>query len=263
MGDDGSQTELLGDEEYSEQMDVATFEITHSELKATFEYQVQRLQEIDNKAIEILKANLLLIGIVVTGGSILIQTELDLAVFLNIFTIFGGVLLLASTGLAAVTYTASNLRGGLDADAVETAIKVNTLRDKSFQSEHDFEKQLLRSYSRWIEYNTRVTAANDILATITVLLVFVAFVYVVAGVAIGALGLTFSATVVVFLITTLFMTGFMWIVYHMDHLDTDTEDWEGTFEGVRVSKGTTRKQGLSALREMLGRSSADDKKRED
>lgn len=46
--------------------DAATFETTRDELRTTFEYQVQRLREIDSKAIEILKANLLLIGLVVT-----------------------------------------------------------------------------------------------------------------------------------------------------------------------------------------------------
>lgn len=62
-------------------------ELAHDELQTTFDYQVQRLAEIDNKAIEILKANLLLIGIVVTGGSVLIQTDIDVAALLNAFTL--------------------------------------------------------------------------------------------------------------------------------------------------------------------------------
>nr|WP_235271430.1 hypothetical protein [Halorubrum saccharovorum] len=100
-------------------IDPAVAATTREELRTTFDYQVERLREIDNKAIEILKANLLLIGIVVTGGSIVVQTTVDLAVFLNPFTVVGGLLLLASTGLAAVTYTASDLRGGLDLTAVD------------------------------------------------------------------------------------------------------------------------------------------------
>jgi len=46
-------------------IDPAVAATTREELRTTFDYQVERLREIDNKAIEILKANLLLIGIVV------------------------------------------------------------------------------------------------------------------------------------------------------------------------------------------------------
>lgn len=242
-----------------------TFEVTHEELRTTFEYQVQRLQEIDGKAIEILKANLLLIGIVVTGGSILIQTDLDLAPFVNVFTVAGGLLLLASTGLAAVTYTASNLRGGLDVGAVEAAIAadVSTAEGDGSRPAVDFETRLLRSYARWIDYNARVTAVNDLLATVTVLLVFVAFVYVVAGVVVAGLGLSVVATGVAFLTTTAVATAFTWLASHMDHLGATDDRWRGTFDGVRLSKGTTRRDGLTALREMLGRPTTDDRDPDD
>jgi len=159
------------------------FALTREETRATFEYQVDRLQEIDAKAIEILKANLLLIGILVTAGSILIQTEFDAGGFLNVFTGFGALLLFVSTGLAGVTYTSSNLRGGLDAGDIERIISRHTA-----ESDEEFEKRLLRSYGRWIEYNAQVTAVNDMLASATVLLVITAFAYVIVGVAVGVSG---------------------------------------------------------------------------
>lgn len=231
-----------------------TYDVTREELRTTFEYQVQRLREIDGKAIEILKANLLLIGILVTGGSILVQTDLDIGLFLNPFTIFGAVLLLASTGLAAVTYTASNLRGGLDADAVEAAIAAETGAELSAD---EFEQRLLRSYARWIEYNARVTAINDMLATVTVLLVFVAFLYVMSGVAVGALVTSQMLLWLLFSGMTVASIGFLSLVYHMDHLGHQ-EPQPGTFPGVRLSKGATRSQGRSDLRAMLGRAPPED-----
>ena len=225
----------------------ASTEITREELRTTFEYQVQRLGEIDSKAIEILKANLLLIGLVVTGGSVLIQTDLPVDTFINLFTITGGLLLLGSTGLSAVTYTASNLRGGLDSEAVEAAVAAD---DDSAA----FETQLLRSYAQWIEYNARVTAVNDLLATITVLLVFVAFVYVVAGIAVGGAGLSTLGELVAFGLVSLLMAGFTWAGFHMDHLGHDADNHPETFAGVRLSKGATRKEGIAALGDMLTRS---------
>jgi hypothetical protein len=222
-----------------------TLALTREEMRTTFEYQVGRLQEIDSKAIEILKANLLLIGIVVTAGSILVQTEFDATAYLNVFTVAGGFLLFVSTALAGVTYTASNLRGGLDADAVERAIA-------GHGDEESFERRLLRSYGRWIEYNAQVTAVNDILVTATVLLVIVSFAYVVAGFAIGIAGLSGLVTAVAFVAFTVPTAWLARLAYHMDHLGMPSEEADvETFSGVRLSKGRTRTQGHAALARML------------
>ena len=224
--------------------------VAREELRTTFEDQVQRLREIDGKAIELLKANLLLIGLVVTAGSILIQTDIDVAAFVNPFTIAGGVLLLLSTGLAGVTYTSSNLRGGLDADAVEAAI--------ADEGDGEFQERLLRSYARWIDYNARMTAVNDILVTVTVLLVVVAFVYVLAGVVVGFAPVPTAAVIGLFLALTLLLGWMTRMVYHMDHLGPREPRWDRTFDGVRISKGATRDEGLETLKVMLGRKPDDE-----
>lgn len=246
----------MGDEGHTlRDGDLDVLALTREELQATFEYQVERLREIDNKAIEILKANLLLIGIVVTGGSVLVQTEIETGVFLNAFTVTGGVLLLVSTGLASVTYTSSNLRGGLGTDAVEAAIEADERSDR--ERDPMFERRLLRSYARWIGYNARMIAVNDILVTVTVLLVFVAFVYVVAGVIVAAIGPSPVATAIGYLVMTAVMATFVWLAYNMDHIGSEPDPRSETFRGIRLSKGTSRRQGLTTLREMIGRSPPD------
>lgn len=238
--------------------DVDTFETTREELRTTFEYQVQRLREIDAKAIEILKANLLLIGIVVTAGSILVQVDLDVTPFLNVFVLAGVALLLVSTGLAGVTYTSSNLRGGLDPDAVEHAIAVR----HGDADPTAFRDKLLRSYGRWIAYNARVTAVNDMLATVTVLLVVVAFVYVSAGLVVGVVAPGTVLSAVVFLVLTALLAWLTLLVYRMDHLGPAAPRPADTYDGVMLSKGATRGDGMVALREMLGSSRPDDAERE-
>ena len=222
-----------------------TFELTREELQRTFEYQVQRLREIDAKAIEILKANLLLFGLVVTGGSIFVQTAITIEPFLNGFILVGVGLLLVSTALAGITYTSSNLRGGLDAADIERAIAA--------QHEHraEFREQLLRSYAQWIEYNARVTAVNDMFATVTVLLVIVAFVYIGVGLVIGLVAPGLLVTATVFVGQTLILGWLMRLIYHMDHLAPPPSDTAETFDGVMISKGASRAEGLTALREML------------
>ena len=224
--------------------------VAREELRTTFEYQVQRLREIDGKAIELLKANLLLIGLVVTAGSILVQTEIDVAAFVNAFTVAGGLLLLVSTGLAGVTYTSSNLRGGLDADAVETAI--------ADEGDGEFQERLLRSYARWIDYNARMTAVNDILVTVTVLLVVVAFVYVLVGVIVGFAPVSTATAIGLFVVLTLLLGWVTRRVYHMDHLGPRDARRHVTFDGVRLSKGTTRSEGLDTLKVMFARKPDDE-----
>ena len=235
------------------EIDPAVAAATREELRTTFDYQVERLREIDNKAIEILKANLLLIGIVVTGGSIVVQTTFDLLAFLNPFTVVGGLLLLASTGLAAVTYTASDLRGGLDLSAVDAVIAAERGGAAEDADGAEFDERLLRSYAEWIDYNARVTAVNDLLATMTVLLIFVAFVYVIAGVVVGAAGLTPAESWVSFLVLTVSSAVFTWVSAHMDHLGPDTTHPAASFAGIPLSKGGDRRQAWSSLRAMLGR----------
>lgn len=217
-----------------------TAELLHSELKLTLEYQVQRLREIDTKAMEILKANLLLVGIVLTGGSVLVQTDLTIAPFLNPFMIAGVLLLLFSTGLAGVTYTSSNLRGGLDSHAIEDALG---------RSQDAVERRLLRSYAQWIEFNARVTAINDMFVTATVLSVIVAFVYIAAGLVAGIVLLPPLASAGAFVLLSVASLWVCRLVYNMDHLNVVPGD--ESYRGVMLSKGASRTDGLRALREML------------
>ena len=214
-------------------------ELALEEARTTFDYQVERLREIDAKAIEILKANLLIIGVFVTGLSIVGQADIDARAFVNPHTASGAVLLLVSTAIAGVTYTTSNLRGGVGRDALEAALDDAAFADR-----------LVRSYGEWIEYNAEVTAVNDVLVTITVLLVVDAFVYVVVGIAVGAAGLTSIAAWASFAALTLVLGLLTRQAYRMDHVGfaADRPRKSATFEGVRLSKGASRDRSHDALR---------------
>lgn len=214
-------------------------ELALEEARTTFDYQVERLREIDTKAIEILKANLLIIGVFVTGLSIVGQADIDARAFVNPHTAFGAALLLVSTAIAGVTYTTSNLRGGVGRDALEAA-----LNDAAFAD------RLVRSYGEWIEYNAEVTAVNDVLVTITVLLVVDAFVYVVVGIAVGAVGLPSIVVWASFAGLTLVLGFLTRLAYRMDHVGFagDRARRTETFDGVRLSKGASRERSHDALR---------------
>ena len=177
----------------------------------TFAYQVERLREIDSKAIEILKANLLIIGVLVTALSIAIQAGVDVSGVANGFTITGGALLLTSTGLAGVTYNASNIRGGVGKSAIEQTLSEG-------YTEEEFYEVLARSYGEWIAYNSEVTAANDILVTVTVIFVIDAFILLAAGIGVAFLAPPLTVTAGAYVLSVVVLGILSWVVYQMDHI---------------------------------------------
>jgi hypothetical protein len=88
------------------------------------------------------------------------------------------------------------------------------------------------------------------LATVPVLLVIVSFVYVGVGLVAGFLGVGLTVTVPVFVVMTLVLTWLSRLIHHMDHLAPQPGEAD-IFEGVMISKGASREEGLVALREML------------
>ena len=91
------------------------------------------------------------------------------------------------------------------------------------------------------------------LASATVLFVIVSFAYVVAGIAVGAAVVGTVAPAGLFVAFSIPVVWLVRLAYHMDHLGgtvPERDDVE-TFSGVRISKGATRADGLSALKQML------------
>jgi hypothetical protein len=83
-------------------------QLARHEARATIDEQTSTLADIDEKAIQIFRVNLILAGVLVSGVSIAVQSDsASAATLLNSFTRFGAVLLFVSTVLAAVTYTSS------------------------------------------------------------------------------------------------------------------------------------------------------------
>jgi len=157
-------------------------------------------------------------------------------------------------------------RGDKDARYVASEFDLRFRREVAVVAgdQIDATRDIFRSYAEWIEYNARVTAVNDLLATVTVVSVIVAFVCVIAGVAVGGAGLTTAAMWLTFLVVTAVMFGFSYVVVHMDHVDAAPDRSPGAFEGVRISKGGSRRRGTASLRRMIDpRPSDEDRADED
>lgn len=156
------------------------------ESKRTLDHQLNWIQQIDNKAVRILRANILLLGLILTALSLSTRTEiLNISQFINLFSIFGLLSLVASSMGAGITYISSSFEAGIGSNDIGDIIDSNYKKS-------EFERKLARSYSNWIEYNQYVLGFNAVLITVTIIGVIDSITYLVGGVIVGVYDLGFS-----------------------------------------------------------------------
>lgn len=148
------------------------------EVRTTVEEQVTWLRRIDDKAMRTLRFNAALLGLIVPTFSFAVRFGLvdGTWAFYTVHTASGIVALVASTVLAGVTYTSSNVRGGVSSTDVTQARR----RGLTDEEVHD---TFISSYAKWIRTNRRTIYHNALLVTCTILLTVSAFVFLSLGVA--------------------------------------------------------------------------------
>lgn len=150
--------------------------LVREEARETISEQSATLSDIDEKAIQIFRVNIVLTGVLVSGISITVRSsDAATAALINPFAEFGGVLLFLATVLAAVTYTSTSEEIGVNAKDITNRI----LND-------DFDYDLVQlglaeAYSVWIANNYRVNARNALLFTLTLLTTIMAICYLFIG----------------------------------------------------------------------------------
>lgn len=162
--------------------DVELLRIAREEAHRTIDSQVATLEDIDEKASRILRLNMLLLSVLVGAFSIATR-RVDagepfpgavVTALWNPFTAMGLAALLASTAVATVTYTASNVRTGMSGRDVARMVRNDVSGKRNLEG-------LVHSYARWMQYNFKVNTVNAPLGTATVLLLAYAIVLVAAG----------------------------------------------------------------------------------
>ncbi|WP_277543834.1 hypothetical protein [Haloarcula laminariae] len=167
------------DEDESDDIDI--LQIAHDEAHRTVDNQIQTLDDIDAKAARILRLNIVLLGVILTGLSVASPAQgagnapVVYADFANSYSIAGICFLLLSTGVAAVTYTASSLTAGVGPNDLVQMVENDYTDTQNLEG-------LVSSYSNWVEYNYRVNAKNAPLGTLTLLLLIVAMASLSLGV---------------------------------------------------------------------------------
>lgn len=169
----------------SDEVDIT--KIAREEAHRTVDHQVQTLNDIDSKVARILRINLVVLGIILTGISLTSgpvgaqENVIQYSDLINSFTISGLVFLLFSTGVAAITYTSSSLTAGVAPGDLQTFLD-NDLNDRQNL------EGLVEGYADWIQYNYKTNAKNAPLGTFTVLLLVYSMTALALGVKKAATG---------------------------------------------------------------------------
>jgi hypothetical protein len=147
----------------------------------TIDQQLEKIYKEDQKAVKMVRVNLLVVGIVTSGLSFVAQTgEINIGSFVNAHTTIGVGSLLISTVLGGMAYTTSSFELGIGADAIEDAL---AMEDK------DFFQELADDYSEWIGKNNTVHKKNSSAIEYTIITAIVGIVFLLIGVVIGVAGI--------------------------------------------------------------------------
>lgn len=162
--------------------DAETARYLRMEAQRTVDKQVTLVDDIDSKAIRILRVNVLLVGLILTALSFVSRTEYtEVGSVLNVYTGVGILSLVLSSAFAALTFTASDLEVGVDPDDVALLLG-------SDPTPGEFEEVVAKSYATWIRFNERTTVMTTPLISSTVFMVIAAIAYLSLGVYVALVG---------------------------------------------------------------------------
>lgn len=118
------------------------------EARETIDQQIAWVNGIDDKAMRTLRFNVLILGGVVSGVSVLLDRGIIDGVeeVTDPFLLTGVLALVGSTSLAALTYTASSMKVGMSSNDIESVHR----RDLA---DAEYTHKLMTSYRRWIQQN--------------------------------------------------------------------------------------------------------------
>ncbi|WP_276300331.1 hypothetical protein [Halorussus lipolyticus] len=151
-------------------------QLARTEARETIAEQTAKLSDINEKAVQIFRLNIVVVGILISGISLSIRSEVVTASALsNPFIEFGVGLLFSSIVFASVTYTSTRGEIGVNPDDVT---------DRILEDRFDYdlvEEGLAEAYATWIQENYRANTKNALLFTLTLLTTVTGICYLLLG----------------------------------------------------------------------------------
>ena len=141
----------------------AVYKRTCEEARKTIDQQIAWNREIDDKAARVLRINVALAALVITGLSLGVQylsmngtaeaPQQVLSTTMNPYFTVGSVLFVTSTAIAGITYAKSSLRVGLNSSSIDKIV------DGGLSTE-EFYCQLAIGYKNWAKHNCRILTSS-------------------------------------------------------------------------------------------------------
>jgi len=193
-------------EAYVENLRSACLEARH-----TMDKQVARIQGEDDKAVKLLRVNILTLGVLASGLSITVQADrIPVAGFFNLHIGAGILLMLVSSVIASMAYTSSNVEAGIDPTAVQKTGRLSRVA---------FLEELSESYGVWIQRNTVVHRFNAYALTWAIAFAISGIIYFVGGFSVGLLEIRGSRlSIVVFVAELLSGVVIVGLLFNSDEI---------------------------------------------
>jgi hypothetical protein len=162
-----------------EQGDIESLQSACTEARYTIDQQIEKIHQEDRKAVGIFRVNLLVLGVLTSGVSFSLRSDDLIATqFLNAHTVIGAGALIFSSVIAAMAYTSSKFKLGVNAEPVEDAVNDSL-------THRDFLEKLSEEYSGWLQYNQRVHDFNANAITWAMIFAVSGLVLFLGGIAVG------------------------------------------------------------------------------
>ena len=173
------------------------------EARHTLNQQIERIEQADQKAVSLLRVNLLIAGIIVSSLMLIESFNgVTLSSFGNIWTTAGIVGLVCSTILASMTYSSSGYDIGIGPPMID-----NTLQGQ-YDSREELDRRLSELYKVWLSHNEKIGRSNAYFITISILLVIDSMIFLLGGAGLGLI--EYSNYLVIYL--SFFVAGFLLLV---------------------------------------------------
>ena len=176
------------------------------------------LSDIDTKASKLMRANIVLAGLLLSAFSFASKSnDINASPFINSFSISGIVVLVASIVAAGITYTATESRVGVSPRTINEFLNSDLERVEA-------ERGLAKAYARWVEINRRANVENAFYISITILFAIASVILLSIAVFVGTLAdsITRYSRFGVWLVALLLITGVGWIA----DVQQDYEEWK-------------------------------------
>lgn len=176
------------------------------------------LNDIDTKASKLMRANIVLAGLLLSAFSFASKSNtIDASPFINSFSISGIVVLVASIVAAGITYTATKSRVGVSSRTIKTFVN-------SDLEQTEVERGLAKAYARWIKINRQANVENAFYITLTVLLAIASVILLSISVFVGTFtdSITGYSRIGIWVVSLILITSVGWIA----DVKRDYKEWK-------------------------------------